>query len=52
MTRDFNKCFTSGEEGILEQACMILNRRKNSFYSREYNYNKKLVLLKVENETK
>lgn len=41
---DYNKDFTAGEEGILEQACIILERRKASYLSKEFKYEKKLVL--------
>lgn len=41
---DKNKVFTTGEETILEQASMILNKRKNIFYSKQYNYTKHLIL--------
>ena len=34
--KDINRCFTAGEEAILEQACMIIKRRKSNFVSKHF----------------
>ena len=49
MTNDNNnQLFTAGEEAILEQACMILNRRHNKYLCKEFRYSKKLILISTD----
>lgn len=42
--KDINKDFTAGEEAILEQVCIILDRRKKVFISKHFRENKKISL--------
>ena len=43
--KKLNMDFTAGEECLLEQACMILERRSKDFVSKHFEYNKKLTLI-------
>ena len=43
--KHINKAFTTGEEGILEDACRILERRKTDFISQYFRYGKVLKLI-------
>ena len=43
--KEMNKAFTTGEEGILEDACRILERRKVEFISQHFRYGKVLKLI-------
>jgi len=42
--KDVNKDFTAGEEALLEQACMILERRRKDFISKHFKESKLLKL--------
>jgi hypothetical protein len=46
--KDVNRGFTAGEEAILEQACIILDRRGKDFISNHFRQNKILTLNKNE----
>lgn len=48
MKNDVNKDFTAGEEAILEQACIILDRRGKDYISRHFREEKILKLLENE----